>query len=135
MPALQVRDLPQNLYDDLQQRAVREHRSMAQQTIVALEEHLQRGRQGEYQGAGTGDAFAQPGGVPAWSDGDARERQARAERKRELLERIRERAASADEPPVEAATVVQLVRDMRDERADGLTRASGRRGSREGEPR
>ena len=108
---------------------------MAQQATVALEEHLQRGRQGECQGAGTGDAFAQPGGVPAWSDGDARERQARAERKRELLERIRERAASADEPSVAAATVVQLVRDMRDERAGDLTQAFGQRASEEGEPR
>ena len=130
-----MRDLPQNLYDDLQQRAVREHRSMAQQTIVALEEHLQRGRRREYQPDGTDDAFAQPDVVPAWSDGDARERQARAERKRELLERIRERAASADEPPVAAATVVQLVRDMRDERAGDLTQAFEQRASEEGEPR
>ena len=42
MPALQVRDLPQDLYDKLKYRAEREHRSLAQQTIVAIEEHVTR---------------------------------------------------------------------------------------------
>lgn len=37
MPALQVRDLPADLYEKLRERARQEHRSVAQQTIVAIE--------------------------------------------------------------------------------------------------
>ncbi len=40
MPALQVRDLPQDLYDGLHDLAEHEHRSMAQETVVAIEKHL-----------------------------------------------------------------------------------------------
>ena len=40
MPALQIRDLPQGTYDALKLRAEREHRSLAQQATVAIEEHL-----------------------------------------------------------------------------------------------
>ena len=40
MPALQIRDLPQGLYDELKLRAEREHRSLAQQATVAIEQHL-----------------------------------------------------------------------------------------------
>lgn len=40
MPALQIRDLPQGLYDELRLRAEREHRSLAQQATVAIEQHL-----------------------------------------------------------------------------------------------
>ena len=124
MPALQVRDLPQSLYDELQQRAMREHRSMAQQTIVALEDHL-RG----------GSRQAVPECLsPEWSDGDERARRERIERKRELLERIHERAASSNRSPGEVADVAQLVRDMRDERADCLLEVL-RGETREGESR
>ncbi|WP_165253888.1 argininosuccinate lyase [Adlercreutzia sp. ZJ304] len=42
MPALQVRDFPADLYEDLKKCAAREHRSMAQQTIKAVEEMLNR---------------------------------------------------------------------------------------------
>ncbi|MDR1082491.1 MAG: hypothetical protein LBL27_01310 [Coriobacteriales bacterium] len=40
MPALQVRDFPANLYEELRARAKRESRSISQQTIVAIREHL-----------------------------------------------------------------------------------------------
>lgn len=40
MPALQVRDFPTDLYEDLRRRAKSEHRSVSQQTIVAIREHL-----------------------------------------------------------------------------------------------
>lgn len=42
MPALQVRDLPQDLYDELRTRAEAEHRSLAQETVVAIERHVRR---------------------------------------------------------------------------------------------
>lgn len=41
MPALQVRDLPQDIYDRLVLSAERDHRSLAQQTTYILEQHLQ----------------------------------------------------------------------------------------------
>lgn len=37
MPALQVRDFPDALYEDLREYAVRHHRSMAQQTVDAVD--------------------------------------------------------------------------------------------------
>jgi hypothetical protein len=40
MAALQVRDFPADLYEKLRQRAEQEHRSISQQTIVAIQEHL-----------------------------------------------------------------------------------------------
>lgn len=42
MPALQVRDFPQDLYARLKERAEQEHRSIAQQTIVAIESYLRQ---------------------------------------------------------------------------------------------
>jgi len=40
MPSLQVRDMPPVLYAKLKQMAQREHRSIAQETIVLLERSL-----------------------------------------------------------------------------------------------
>lgn len=40
MPSLQVRDLPEDVYLRLQQRAAAEHRSIAQETIVLLRSAL-----------------------------------------------------------------------------------------------
>lgn len=40
MPALQVRDLPQEIYDQLAASAKRDHRSIAQQTTAILEHHF-----------------------------------------------------------------------------------------------
>lgn len=42
MPALQVRDFPPALYAQLKERAEQEHRSVAQQTVVAIESYLQQ---------------------------------------------------------------------------------------------
>lgn len=40
MPPLQVRDMPQDLYESFKEITELEHRSLAQQTIVALEYYL-----------------------------------------------------------------------------------------------
>lgn len=40
MPALQVRDFPPALYEELKAYAAANHRSMAQQTVIAVEEML-----------------------------------------------------------------------------------------------
>ncbi|WP_304224961.1 hypothetical protein [Gracilinema caldarium] len=41
MPTLQVRDLPQELYNQLSFLAEKEHRSLAQETIVLLKEGIE----------------------------------------------------------------------------------------------
>jgi plasmid stability protein len=40
MPLLQVRDCPSDVYGELRAVAQREHRSIAQQTVAILSEHL-----------------------------------------------------------------------------------------------
>jgi hypothetical protein len=42
MPTLQVRDLPTEVYNQLSFLAEKEHRSLAQQTIVLLKEGIER---------------------------------------------------------------------------------------------
>ena len=42
MPALQVRDFPEDLYEKLRAAAARNHRSIAQQTIAWIEEASQK---------------------------------------------------------------------------------------------
>ena len=44
MPALQVRDFPQELYDELRNYAERNHRSIAQQTIACVENDIRRSK-------------------------------------------------------------------------------------------
>lgn len=114
MPALQVRDLPQDLYDDLQIRATKEHRSMAQQTIVALEDHLREKPRKRV-------AFAKPD-YP-WSDGTPEEMRERAERKRALFEQIDELNRRQVGPGTTSEEIVQMIRDMREERDDQIMRA------------
>lgn len=40
MPALQVRDFPEDLYEDLRARARENHRSITQETIIAVKQYL-----------------------------------------------------------------------------------------------
>jgi plasmid stability protein len=40
MPTLQVRDLPEDIYDRLHEKAKQEHRSIAQETVVLLRKAL-----------------------------------------------------------------------------------------------
>lgn len=101
MPALQVRDLPQDLYDKLKYRAEREHRSLAQQTIVAIEEHLG----GE--------------GLPAASNANGlrlinseAERKARIERRRQVFERIDK--LPHFEQPEDFPSIVELIHEGRE---------------------
>lgn len=46
MPALQVRDFPQDVYDRLAAQAKIEHRSIAQQTVASVERDLNRAKEG-----------------------------------------------------------------------------------------
>ena len=41
MPSLQVRELPENIYRLLQEKAAAEHRSLAQEAVISLSKGLQ----------------------------------------------------------------------------------------------
>lgn len=41
MPSLQVRDMPEELYRQLQRNAKREHRSISQQAIITIQKGLE----------------------------------------------------------------------------------------------
>lgn len=103
MPAVQVRDMPQELYDGLVERAKRDHRSISQEVTALIEEHL-----------------AEPPVIPArYSDGiisefyDTEEaRQARAKRLEEVYRRIDSRPHYP--VPDDFPTPEELVREDRD---------------------
>ena len=108
MPALQVRDFPEDLYEKLKVLAAREHRSVAQQTIVAVEAMV------------SGEGF----GAPAESerryhapyldfDTEAK-RAARIKKRQELFERSK--AFRLILPP-DAPSPAEVVRQGREERS------------------
>lgn len=79
MPALQVRDFPQDLYEGLKECAIREHRSLAQQTVHAVEEMLARRDAGR-----SNEPFA------TVSFDSLQARQERIEKRKALFARIRQ---------------------------------------------
>lgn len=99
MPALQIRDLPQGTYDALRLRAEREHRSLAQQATVAIEEHLR----------------LIPGGTARERAlTEEEERQARIAKRKALFAEID--AAPRIEIPDDFPSPAQIVRELRDSR-------------------
>ena len=99
MPALQIRDLPQGTYDALKLRAEREHRSLAQQATVAIEEHLR----------------LIPGGtVRERALTEEEERQARIAKRKALFAEID--AAPKIDIPDDFPTPAEIVRELRDSR-------------------
>ena len=99
MPALQIRDLPQGTYDALRLRAEREHRSLAQQATVAIEEHLRL--------------------IPGCTSRERalteeEERQARIAKRKALFAEID--AAPKIDIPDDFPTPAEIVRELRDSR-------------------
>ena len=77
MPALQVRDFPQELYRELQVCAEQEHRSIAQQTVAIIEQYIWDRKSKQLMPVY---------GLPR--SGGYAERENRALRRRQLFERI-----------------------------------------------
>lgn len=100
MPALQIRDLPQDLYDELKRRAEREHRSMAQQATVAIEQHLR---------------LVPPVRQPT----EEEERQARIAKRRAIFERI-DNLMEDVRIPDDFPSIVEIVHEGRREIDDRL---------------
>lgn len=110
MPALQVRDFPEDLYEKLKVLAAREHRSVAQQTIVAVEAMVS----GETKAA-EGDACHHQA---LYLDFDTEaKRAARIKKRQELFERSKEHPLSL---PPDAPSPVEVVRQGREERGEHL---------------
>ncbi|WP_455163905.1 FitA-like ribbon-helix-helix domain-containing protein [Slackia exigua] len=114
MPALQVREFPDDIYEELKAAAAREHRSIAQQTIICVERFLQeasaRERKAENEGyrhRGTSLPYCR-------QDESTREREARIAKRRETFRRID--AFPKLDLPNGALGPVDIIRGMREER-------------------
>lgn len=108
MPALQIRDLPQGLYDELRLRAEREHRSLAQQATVAIEQHLR---------------MVPPAEQPARQLTEEEERQARIAKRKAIFARID--AMPKAEIPEDFPDVVEIIHEGREGRLDRIGRECG----------
>lgn len=117
MTALQVRDFPDELYQRLRVRAERDHRSIAQQTIVAVEEML-----GERSCEHAERRSARSVYRPRFSSD--RERAARIEKRKRIFERL-DACADACQPVLDDEQITALIRSSRDERTDGILESSG----------
>lgn len=105
MPALQVREFPEDLYEDLRIYAAAHHRSMAQQTIAAVEEVVRGG---------------QPGAARIIPFESAPEREARLAKRQEVLDRAASRRASRTNPLPSPLEMLSQARAERNEAVDEL---------------
>ena len=106
MPALQVREFPDDLYEQLKQYAASQHRSMAQQTIVAVEQMIEAGN------ADQGQCVERR---PGYLDFDTKtQRAARIKKRMELFEEIH--ALPKVAIPPDFPDTVELIRQGRAER-------------------
>ena len=137
MPALQVRDFPQDLYDELRDYAERNHRSITQQTIACVESEVRRSKAMAERGAENGyteksipaaiheaamrarsvDPFEWTGAFQV-EDEEAREvRRAKWEELRKLFADL---AEHWNGPVPTCDELAQTVREVRDARTDGI---------------
>ena len=114
MPALQVRDFPEDLYEKLKMLAAREHRSVAQQTIVAVEAMVS----GETKAAESDTCHHQA----LYLDFDTEaKRAARIKKRQELFESTK--VLTKRNPQMQelsADDIVKTIRDAREERPEHL---------------
>lgn len=105
MPALQVRDFPDDLYEELRAFSALRHRSMAQQTIAAVEAAI---REESPRGAAL---HVIPFELPA-------EREGRLAKRREILERAGRRRACLVKGIPSPLSMLSKARNERDEDFD-----------------
>ena len=137
MPALQVRDFPQDLYDELRDYAERNHRSIAQQTIACVESEIRRSKAMAERGAENGyteksipaaiheaamrarsvDPF---GWVGAFQVEGEEAREARSAKWEELRKLFADLAGRWSGPLPACDELAQAVRGERDARTDSI---------------
>ncbi|MDO4290614.1 MAG: argininosuccinate lyase [Eggerthellaceae bacterium] len=118
MPALQVRDFPDDMYEQLKECAAREHRSIAQQTIAFVEQGI-RQYSGEYYW--DGKTLHRP--VQMLGFDTEKERLARIEKRKALFSEFKEIEWKGPKPTSEE--MVEMLHEMREERTERILRASG----------
>ena len=127
MPPLQVRDLPQEIYEPLKHVAELERRSLAQQTIVALEYFL------EHHEIAHGKVVEKHEGNPAPFTPFERDgitymvdpSETPNQRKKRLEEVFARIAARPPLPmPSGYSSTADLIREMREERTDQIVSAT-----------
>lgn len=112
MPALQVRDFPDDLYEQLKAYAASQHRSIAQQTIVAVEQMLEAADAQHYW---DGHDLHRLERRPRYSDFDTEAKRAvRIEKRKELFAEI-DKLPKFDVPD-DFPDTVELIRQGREER-------------------
>lgn len=110
MPALQVRDFPQPLYDRLKEQAARDHRSMAQQALF----YIEGGLNGSHKPNGTTTTTSEQERSIYTPHIDTNEdTQARIKRRKTLFEKIN---ASPFTLPPNAPSPAEMLHQARDER-------------------
>ncbi len=136
MPALQVRDFPDDIYEELRRCAEEDRRSIAQQTIVAVEDYLERRKRLrviEQDGdaaatagcthplaapaaAGAANGYVTPGRPPT-------DREAIRARRRTVLDNIKR--VPLFDLPEGYENEADIIREMREERDEHLFRLAG----------
>lgn len=118
MPALQVRDFPDDLYEQLKDYAASQHRSIAQQTIVAVEQMLETSNVSHYW---DGKALHRVVRQPRMYDFDTEAaRAARIEKRKELFAEIGEGISGIFDNAPSAVEMVHEARRERDRQVSDL---------------
>ncbi|WP_165247561.1 argininosuccinate lyase [Adlercreutzia sp. ZJ141] len=120
MPALQVKDFPDDLYEELRECAAKECRSVSQQTVYGLREFL---RMYKAHQSVKNALWAEPYVTDLFNENEDRERRKRANRRQVLNDRI-DKLGSAD-VPIGFPDAAKLIRSMREERTDQILEAVG----------
>ena len=120
VPALQVRDFPDGLYERLKTCAALEHRSIAQQTVALVEESLNM-RAGYYW---DGKMLHRIGRQPTVIDFDtASARAARIEKRKAIFAEIENIEWRGPKPTAEE--IVATIREGHEERDERILQAAG----------
>ncbi|WP_304427233.1 argininosuccinate lyase [uncultured Adlercreutzia sp.] len=123
MPAVQVRDFPQPLYEELKSYASQRHRSIAQQVIIAVERMLDQPQadprldaEGCLSGAPLGRVPLTDSSLITTESADAR----KASRRRRKEAFANFDALQWRAPELAADDIVAMVREGREERSDRI---------------
>lgn len=119
MPALQVRDFPDELYEQLKAYAASQHRSVAQQTIVAVEQMLAHPEASRYWNGERLYRAVRP--IPDYDTEE--ERAARIEKRKKLFARIEK--LPKFELPEGFPSTAELIRQGHEERDRRTLGAAG----------
>ena len=116
MPALQVRDFPSELYEQLREYSAANHRSIAQQTIFAVDTMINgaSGADGAPRGRGARPSEGAAASGFGFQDGE------RIARKRAILQRAARRREERSAEVPEPTEFLAQARAERDEELDGL---------------